>query len=57
MARRLNAGDSTQVFIDGAEIVIGHILKCWPRHHLEQRTVEGTWEHGVKLIGIDARYP
>jgi hypothetical protein len=54
VARRLNTGDGAQVFVDGVEILIAHVPKRRPRHDLEQRAVEGTWEHGVQLIRVDA---
>jgi hypothetical protein len=36
------AGNSTQILVDGLEILVSHVLKIWPRHDLQELTVE--WE-------------
>lgn len=58
----LNAGNGTQIFVDGSEIVVRHFLEAGPGHDLEQVSVEWMrnaariWRSGagrVKLIRID----
>src|SRR5580658_3935221 len=37
--RPFDAGDGAQIFVDGIEIMIGHVRKCWPWHDLEKTAV------------------
>ena len=39
-ARRVvDARDGTQVFVDGLDVMVGHVGKGWPWHDLEKITV------------------
>src|SRR5262245_45637606 len=49
-----DAWNRAQIFIDGAQIAIGHVLIRRPRHDLEQRPVEWRWKVRMQLIRIDA---
>src|SRR5271170_1772087 len=35
------AGNRAQIFVDGDEVVVAHVLKDGPRHYLEEVAVEG----------------
>src|SRR5215510_826685 len=39
-----DARDSTQIFVDRLQVMVGHILKRRPRHDLEKITIEGRRE-------------
>ena len=49
----LHARNRAQVLVNGAKIVIVHVLIGRPRHDLQQRAVEGRIQLRVQLIGID----
>ncbi|HEX8812502.1 MAG TPA: hypothetical protein VF742_10960, partial [Terracidiphilus sp.] len=35
LGRAFDAGDGTQVLIDSLDLMVGHVVKYWPRHDLE----------------------
>src|SRR5881409_466276 len=39
-----DARDSTEIFVDRLQVMVGHILKRGPRHDLENITIEGRRE-------------
>lgn len=36
----VNAGDCAQIFIDGPQVMVIHVLEIEPRHYLEKITIE-----------------
>ena len=42
--RTFKAGSGAQVFTDGFDLMVGHVMKHWPRHDLEKAAVVGRWK-------------
>jgi hypothetical protein len=38
-----NAGDRLQVFVDGRNVIVGHLAVSRPRHDLEDSSVDGRY--------------
>src|SRR5271170_6722740 len=39
--RAFETGNGAQVFVDGSELMVGHVVKRWPWHDLEKASVDG----------------
>ena len=48
ICRPFDAGDSAQIFVDGAEVMFSHALKIGPWHNLQKIPVEGLW-HAARI--------
>ena len=55
VARALNTGNGAQIFVDGAEIAIAHMLVRRPGHDLKECSVERKRQTRVKGIRVHAR--
>ena len=38
-----DAGYRAQIFIDGADVMVTHVMECWPGHDLQEIAVERRW--------------
>ena len=36
----VDAGDGAEIFVDGPQVMVGHVLEIEPRHDLKKITIE-----------------